>query len=132
MRKFDLDGVIDPEAADLGETIIKAGLATFPNDPQLLILYANFMMEVRRDSPASRTQLQVSRTLGFESTLQSSTTTAAITTAIIVRNLRIMILLLPLDPLSFPVDRFQAQPQLRSAVPAVLHSREHQEAQGEL
>ena len=60
MRKFDLDGVIDPDAADLGETIIKAGLATFPNDPQLLILYANFMMEVRKDGPASRTQLVVS------------------------------------------------------------------------
>lgn len=59
MRKFDLDGIIDPAAADLGELIIKAGLATFPNDPQLLILYANFLMEVRKDGLASRTQLQV-------------------------------------------------------------------------
>lgn len=58
MRKFDLDGVIEPEAADLGELIIRAGLATYPNNPSLLILYANFMMEVRKDGPASRTQLQ--------------------------------------------------------------------------
>jgi hypothetical protein len=61
MRKFDLDGVIDPEAADLGETIIKAGLATFPSSTFILIQYANFMMEVRKDGPSSRTQLQVSR-----------------------------------------------------------------------
>lgn len=31
----------------------------FPNDPFLLILYANFLMEVKHDGPASRTQLQI-------------------------------------------------------------------------
>lgn len=61
MRKFDLDGIIDPDAANLGETIIKAGIATFPSSTYILIQYANFMMEVRKDGPASRTQLQASR-----------------------------------------------------------------------
>lgn len=59
MRKFDLDGIIDPEAADLGEMVIKCGLTRFPNSPQLLILLGNFLMEVRRDGPASRTCLTV-------------------------------------------------------------------------
>lgn len=34
------------DAADLGERIIRAGMARFPNQPFLLILYANFLMEV--------------------------------------------------------------------------------------
>ena len=101
MRKFDLDGVIDPDAANLGETIIKAGLATFPNNPQLLILYANFMMEVRRDSPASRTQLQVRFCrLQYEMVTES-------------------------NQLHFPsciADRLQAQPQFCPALSAFLHS----------
>lgn len=59
MRKFDLDGVIDPKAAELGELIIKAGLATYPDSANLLILNANFMMEVKKDGPGSRTQLQL-------------------------------------------------------------------------
>ena len=58
MRQFDLDGLIKPEAADLGELVIRAGLATYPNNPSLLILFSNFLMEVRKDGPASRTQLQ--------------------------------------------------------------------------
>jgi len=59
MRVHDVDGNMLPEAAELGERIIKAGMATFPNDPHLLILYANFLMEVKHDGPASRTQLQL-------------------------------------------------------------------------
>lgn len=59
MRQFDLDGVIQPEAAALGEVIIKAGLASFPTSPMLLILMANFKMEVQQDGPASRTLLQI-------------------------------------------------------------------------
>lgn len=37
----------------------QAGMQVFPNQPMLLILYANFLMEVRMDGPASRTQLQI-------------------------------------------------------------------------
>ncbi|PNW74156.1 hypothetical protein CHLRE_13g587550v5 [Chlamydomonas reinhardtii] len=59
MRKFDVDGGVDEEAAALGETIIKAGMHTFPTDAFLLILYANFLLEVRKDAPAARTQLQL-------------------------------------------------------------------------
>ncbi len=63
MRKFDIDGEIVEEAAELGETIIKAGMQTFPKSPFLLILYANFLLEVRKDGPASRTQLQLASKL---------------------------------------------------------------------
>ncbi|GFR46148.1 hypothetical protein Agub_g7674, partial [Astrephomene gubernaculifera] len=59
MRRFDIDGVVDETSAALGETIIKAGMQVFPNSPHLLILYANFMLEVRKDGPAARTQLQL-------------------------------------------------------------------------
>lgn len=34
-------------------------MAYFPDDPFLLLLNANFLMEVRKDGPASRTQLQI-------------------------------------------------------------------------
>ncbi|GLI60701.1 hypothetical protein VaNZ11_002794 [Volvox africanus] len=59
MRKFDSEGLVDEDGASLGETIIKAGLQSFPNATHLLILYANFVLEVRRDGPAARTQLQL-------------------------------------------------------------------------
>ncbi|KAG2443454.1 hypothetical protein HXX76_001811 [Chlamydomonas incerta] len=59
MRKFDIDGGVDDDAAALGETIIKAGMQMFPTDAFLLILYANFLLEVRKDGPAARTQLQL-------------------------------------------------------------------------
>ncbi|KXZ42246.1 hypothetical protein GPECTOR_175g214 [Gonium pectorale] len=59
MRVFDSDGLADPDAAALGETIIKAGMQAFPNNPHLFILYANFKLEVRRDGPGARTQLQL-------------------------------------------------------------------------
>ncbi|KAG2487340.1 hypothetical protein HYH03_014056 [Edaphochlamys debaryana] len=59
MRVFDIDNNTDEEAAAHGETIIKAGIQTYPNKPFLLILYANFVLEVKKDGPASRTQLQL-------------------------------------------------------------------------
>ncbi|GLC59118.1 hypothetical protein PLESTB_001450200 [Pleodorina starrii] len=59
MRTFDRDGLVEEAASVLGDTIIKAGLQTFPNAPHLLILYANFVLEVRKDGPAARTQLQL-------------------------------------------------------------------------
>ena len=37
----------------------QAGMMVFPNNPTLLILYANFLLEVRKDGPAARTQLQL-------------------------------------------------------------------------
>ncbi|GLC68270.1 hypothetical protein PLESTF_000670100 [Pleodorina starrii] len=59
MRKFDRDDLVEEDAAALGEAVIKAGLQAFPNAPHLLILYANFVLEVRKDGPAARTQLQL-------------------------------------------------------------------------
>ena len=38
---------------------LQCGLAMFPGDVGLLILNANFLMEVKRDGPAARTQLQL-------------------------------------------------------------------------
>lgn len=34
-------------------------MATFPGDPFLHLLYANFLLEVAHNAPASRTQLQL-------------------------------------------------------------------------
>ncbi|KXZ45821.1 hypothetical protein GPECTOR_50g615 [Gonium pectorale] len=59
MRVFDIDGVVDEDGANLGEIIIKAGMQAFRNNPYLLIVYANFLLEVRKDGPAARTQLQL-------------------------------------------------------------------------
>ena len=39
MRKFDTDGIIDPDAANLGEVILRAGMASFPKAPYPYILY---------------------------------------------------------------------------------------------
>ena len=57
MRKFDVDDLVREDAAALGELVIKAGMAVFPNNTAILILYANFLKEVRKDGPSSRTQL---------------------------------------------------------------------------
>jgi len=47
MRRWDIEGLVDPDALGLGEFIIKCGLARFPNHPMLLILLANLHLEVR-------------------------------------------------------------------------------------
>ncbi|GFR45040.1 hypothetical protein Agub_g6410 [Astrephomene gubernaculifera] len=59
MRKFDLDGIVDEESAAHGELILQAGMQVYPDAPFLHILYANFLLEVRKDGPAARTHLQL-------------------------------------------------------------------------
>ncbi|KAG2432252.1 hypothetical protein HXX76_009170 [Chlamydomonas incerta] len=60
MRKFNkYEEGVEEEAAALGETIIKAGMHAFPATAYLHILFANFMLEVRKDGPAARTHLQL-------------------------------------------------------------------------
>ncbi|KAG2423934.1 hypothetical protein HXX76_014875 [Chlamydomonas incerta] len=59
VRQFNIDGDVIEEAAALAEKVVRAGMAVFPNHPTLLILYANFLLEVRKDGPAARTQLQL-------------------------------------------------------------------------
>ncbi|KAG2446966.1 hypothetical protein HYH02_008120 [Chlamydomonas schloesseri] len=60
MRKFNkYEEGVEEEAAGLGETIIKAGMHAFPGTAYLHILFANFMLEVRKDGPAARTHLQL-------------------------------------------------------------------------
>ncbi|KAF5826203.1 hypothetical protein DUNSADRAFT_4177 [Dunaliella salina] len=63
MRKFDLDGNIDPKAAELGELIIKAGMAYFPNDPNIQVLYAVVLLDLKHDGPLARSHLKVRRAL---------------------------------------------------------------------
>ncbi|GFR42352.1 hypothetical protein Agub_g3047, partial [Astrephomene gubernaculifera] len=59
MRLFDSDGWVEEGAAEWGETVLRAGMQAFPGRPFLLILHANFLLHVRRDGPAARTQLQL-------------------------------------------------------------------------
>ncbi|GIL74346.1 hypothetical protein Vretifemale_4273, partial [Volvox reticuliferus] len=59
MRRLDADGGVEEDAAMLGDAVIRAGMLTFPNSPFLYVLYANFLLEVRKDGPAARTQLQL-------------------------------------------------------------------------
>ena len=50
MRQFDLDGIIAPDAAVRGEMIIKAGLASFPNNPMPLSLVTQLSAAAAADS----------------------------------------------------------------------------------
>eukprot|EP00878_Enallax_costatus_P043846 GHUV01051942.1.p1 GENE.GHUV01051942.1~~GHUV01051942.1.p1 ORF type:complete len:180 (+),score=56.23 GHUV01051942.1:655-1194(+) len=59
MRRWDEDGVSDPDASDYGEFVLKSGMARLPNDPALLVMYASFLIEVRKDGQGARTQLQL-------------------------------------------------------------------------
>ncbi|KAI8474715.1 MAG: hypothetical protein J3K34DRAFT_518018 [Monoraphidium minutum] len=59
MRKWDEDGVPDPEAVAFGEFIMKCGAARFPNNAALMIATANMHIVARHDGQAARTQLQL-------------------------------------------------------------------------
>lgn len=59
VRKWDEDGVVMEDAAATAEVVIKAGMLAFPNKPFLHILYANFLLAVKKDGPGSRTHLQL-------------------------------------------------------------------------
>jgi hypothetical protein len=59
MRRWDEDGVPDPEASRAGEFILKVAMARLPNNPYLLTLLAHTIIETRRDGQAARTQLQL-------------------------------------------------------------------------
>lgn len=58
VRRWDEEGVLVPAAADMGEKIIQAGLAVFPHDASLQIMYSSFQLHVRNDGPSARTHLQ--------------------------------------------------------------------------
>lgn len=48
-----------PEAAALCNLIIQAALARFPNDPTVLLVYANYIIHVKKEPRAARQQLQL-------------------------------------------------------------------------
>jgi predicted Zn-dependent protease len=60
VRQFDpvTDQVL-PEAAALCSLIIQAALARFPNDPTILMVYANYIIHVKKEPRAARQQLQL-------------------------------------------------------------------------
>jgi hypothetical protein len=60
VRQFDpvTDQVL-PEAAALCTLIIQAALARFPNDPTVLMVYANYIIHVKKEPRAARQQLQL-------------------------------------------------------------------------
>eukprot|EP00775_Hariotina_reticulata_P003514 gene3514-3784_t len=64
MRKWDIDGVPDPETTAFGEFILKCAMARLPNNAYLMTLYSNFIVEVRKDGSAARTQLQLAAKAG--------------------------------------------------------------------
>jgi hypothetical protein len=39
--------------------LLQAGMARFPNDPRMLVLYANYIIHVRKQPRAARQQLQL-------------------------------------------------------------------------
>lgn len=57
MRKWDLDGLPVRESIDLGELILKCGMVIFPRSVMLCVLYANFLIEIRKDGQSARTYL---------------------------------------------------------------------------
>uniref|UniRef100_A0A383VUJ6 PAS domain-containing protein n=1 Tax=Tetradesmus obliquus TaxID=3088 RepID=A0A383VUJ6_TETOB len=59
MRVWDEDGVPDPQAAEFGEFVLKCAMARMPDNPALLVVHANFLIEVRKDGQAARTQMQL-------------------------------------------------------------------------
>jgi len=40
---------------------LQCGMARFPNTPFLLVMYANFLLETRKDGQAARTQVQLAQ-----------------------------------------------------------------------
>lgn len=40
---------------------LQCGMARFPNDPTLLVMYANYLLDVKKDGQAARTQLQLAQ-----------------------------------------------------------------------
>lgn len=40
---------------------LQCGMARLPNNPSLLVMYASFLIEARKDGQASRTQLQLAQ-----------------------------------------------------------------------
>eukprot|EP00775_Hariotina_reticulata_P003511 gene3511-3781_t len=64
MRKWDIDGNPDPDTTAFAEFILKCAMARLPNHPYLMTLYSYFIVEVRHDSSAARTQLQLAAKSG--------------------------------------------------------------------
>ncbi|KAF8055488.1 tmcC [Scenedesmus sp. PABB004] len=59
MRKWDEDGVPDPDTTALGAFILRCAMARLPGSATLLTLQSNFIIETRKDGQAARTQLQL-------------------------------------------------------------------------
>lgn len=58
-RCYDGDGLVRPDAAALAELVVKVAKARSPSSAYLLVLQANYQLNVLHDGPAARTQLQL-------------------------------------------------------------------------
>ncbi|GLC70645.1 hypothetical protein PLESTF_001017600 [Pleodorina starrii] len=57
-RRWVEDDTLEPEAVTLSEQIIKAGMIQLPQDPQMIILYSSFLIDVQGSYQSGYTQLQ--------------------------------------------------------------------------
>ncbi|EFJ49581.1 hypothetical protein VOLCADRAFT_89940 [Volvox carteri f. nagariensis] len=57
-RCWEDEDTVDTEAVALSEQIIKAGMMQLPQDPQMIILYSSFLIDVQGSYQSGYTQLQ--------------------------------------------------------------------------
>ncbi|GLC53515.1 hypothetical protein PLESTB_000757900 [Pleodorina starrii] len=57
----DEENTLEPEAMALSEQIIKAGMIQLPQDPQMIILYSSFLIDVQGSYQSGYTQLQTAK-----------------------------------------------------------------------
>ncbi|GLC40592.1 hypothetical protein PLESTM_001090800 [Pleodorina starrii] len=60
-RWVEDEDTLEPEAVALSEHIIKAGMIQLPQDPQMIILYSSFLIDVQGSYQSGYTQLQTAK-----------------------------------------------------------------------
>ncbi|KXZ43615.1 hypothetical protein GPECTOR_85g345 [Gonium pectorale] len=60
-RRWVDEDTLEPEAVELSEAIIKAGMLQLPQDPQMIILYSSFLIDVQGSYQSGYTQLQTAK-----------------------------------------------------------------------
>ncbi|KAG2425298.1 hypothetical protein HXX76_013879 [Chlamydomonas incerta] len=57
----EVEGVLEPGAVNLCEALIKAGMVQLPQDPQMIILYSSFLIDVQGSYQSGYSQLQTAK-----------------------------------------------------------------------
>ncbi|KXZ55668.1 hypothetical protein GPECTOR_2g1218 [Gonium pectorale] len=60
-RRWVDEDTLEPEAVALSEAIIKAGMLQLPQDPQMIVLYSSFLIDVQGSYQSGYTQLQTAK-----------------------------------------------------------------------